>query len=639
MNETALTYRRYQDDDTEHLPWSEFQVVSGESYRCPTYVHRTPPCQNGCPSGHDVRGWLNIVRGIEKPKGDMSWQEYAFWRMVESNPFPAIMGRVCPAPCQDACNRNNVEDFVGINSIEHFIGNWAIEQGLSFPKPEKETGKKAAIVGGGPAGLSAAYQLRRLGHACTIFESREKLGGMMQYGLSTHRCPRGVVDAEVKRIIDMGIEVRNNTKVGVDVTMEQLDKEFDAVFWGIGAQVGKPMRDPGADAPNCTDGLSFLHAANDGRLKYLTGRTLVIGGGDTAMDCAAVARRLGGVENADPANRAENVILGKTEHGEPENRGAADVVIVYRRPISMAPATKSEIHAVLEEGVVIREALAPVEVIKGEDGRATALRVIKADWSTGKMVTEEGSEIDIECDLIIGATGQKSDFTGIESIDCGKGWVEADKLFRVKDASGHFVGGDAVDPKLLTTAIGQGWKAAVSIDEYVHGIENDKRAKVQVHNFDLMKKLDETGLNPETPPEGETWGTSEEDFAVHNYEDRSSNDVVPVEDLFLGHFTHTPRHIREELEIGPDQVIGNSDERLQALSEEDAIKEADRCMSCGLCFECDNCVIYCPQDAAVRVKKDKRTMGRYVTTEYEKCVGCEICMDVCPTGYIQMGLD
>ncbi|MEE8392906.1 MAG: NAD(P)-binding protein [Rhodospirillales bacterium] len=639
MNEIALTYRRYQDGDDKHLPWSEHQVSSGESYRCPTYVHSTPPCQDSCPSGHDVRGWLNIVRGIEKPPADMSWREYAFRRMTQSNPFPAIMGRVCPAPCQDGCNRNNVEDFVGINSIEHFIGNWAIDNSMSFAKPNRETGKKVAIVGGGPAGLSAAYQLRRMGHACTIFEARRKLGGMMQYGLSNHRCPRHVVDAEVKRIIDLGVEVRNNTKIGVDISIDRLDKDFDAVFWGIGAQIGKPMRYPGADAPNCTDGLSFLNAANEGRLKYLTGRVLVIGGGDTAMDCAAVARRLGSVGEVADEDLPENVLEGGTVHQEPASKGPAEVVIVYRRPISMAPATKSEIEAVLEEGVVIREALAPVEVIKGQDGRATALRVIKADWSTGEMVTEEGSETDIECSLIIAATGQKSDFEGIEDINCGEGWVDADKLFRVKGQKGHFTGGDAVDPKLLTTAIGQGWKAAVSIDDYVNGVDNEKRPKVQVHYFDLLAKLKEAGLEPQEYTQGQTWGTAESGFAVHNYEDRSSNDVVKVEGMFTGHFTHTPRLLREVLEIGPGEVVGDARERLGQLSEEDAVKEADRCMSCGLCFECDNCVIFCPMDAVHRVKKDKKTMGRYVDTDYSKCIGCEICMDVCPTGYIHMGLE
>ncbi len=449
---------------------------------------------------------------------------------------------------------------------------------------------------------------------------------------------RHVAAAEIKRIIDLGVEVRNNTRIGVDITIEQLEKDFDAVFWGIGAQLGRPMQDPGADAPNCIDGLSFLRAANEGKLKYLSGRVLVIGGGDTAMDCAAAARRLGSVENVASGDLPENVVLGKAAHQEPASRGPADVVVVYRRPISMAPATKSEIEAIIEEGVVIREALAPVEVIKGDDGRATALRVIKADWSSGEMVTEEGSEIDIECSLIIGATGQKSDFENIGEMDGGKGWVDADKLFRIKGKPGHFVGGDAVAPKLLTTAIGQGWKAAVSIDDYVQGIENERRPKVQVHHFDLMEKLREAGLEPEEYNHAQTWGTAQSDFAVHNYENRSSNDVMPAESLFLGHFTHTPRRLRGRLEIGPDQVIGNTSERLQALSEEDAVAEADRCMSCGICFECDNCVIYCPQDAVQRVKKDRRAMGRYVETDYAKCIGCEICMDVCPTGYIQMGL-
>ena len=171
MNETKLTYRRYKDGDSAHLDWTEHHVVSGESTKCPIYVHRTPPCQGSCPSGHDVRGWLTIARGMDAPAEGTPWQEYAYRRMVEANPFPSVMGRVCPAPCQDGCNRNEVEEPVGINAVEQYVGDWALEAGLTLADAGQDTGKKVAIIGGGVAGLSAAYFLRLKGHGCTIFES------------------------------------------------------------------------------------------------------------------------------------------------------------------------------------------------------------------------------------------------------------------------------------------------------------------------------------------------------------------------------------------------------------------------------------------------------------------------------------
>ncbi|MGB5472207.1 MAG: FAD-dependent oxidoreductase, partial [Gammaproteobacteria bacterium] len=209
-----LTFRRYADDDHVWKRWSEDIFNEDTSYKCPTYVHRTPPCQGSCPSGEDIRGWLQIVRGIEKPPAGMPWQEYAFRRSTDANPFPAIMGRVCPAPCQEGCNRNEVEDFVGINAVEQFIGDHALAARLAFQRPPQETGKRVAIIGGGVAGLAAAYQLRRLGHGATLFDERAELGGMTRYGIPGYRMPRDVMDGEIQRILDMGVDVHMNTRVG-----------------------------------------------------------------------------------------------------------------------------------------------------------------------------------------------------------------------------------------------------------------------------------------------------------------------------------------------------------------------------------------------------------------------------------------
>ncbi len=639
-DKSNLTWRRYEDGVTEPPEWTEKIHTAGYSHQCPTYVHRTPPCQGSCPSGEDIRGWLNIARGIEKAPEGMEWQEYAFHRLTEANPFPAIMGRVCPAPCEDGCNRNEVEDHVGINAVEQYIGDYALQQGYKFPVPPADTGKKIAIIGGGPAGLACAYQLRLKGHACTIFESHKKLGGMMRYGIPGYRTPRDVLDGEIQRILDLGIEVKAECKIGVDVTLDELERDFDAVFVGIGAQGGSPLKVEGDDADNCISGIAFLDAFNDGRMKHAAGTVLVIGGGDTAMDVAAVARRLGHIEQVHEKDRPEYVVLGHTTHdvATVANRQGADVQIIYRRPVEKMPAAKMEIVHVTGEGVEIKSSLIPVKVIKDDNNRATALRVAKVDWSPGEMVEIEGSEFDIECDLIVVAIGQKGDFIGLEKLDNGWGLCDADGFFRIPETENYFVGGDVVKPFLLTTAVGHASVASESIDHYLNEENLTKRPKVDVHHFDLLNKLRETGLEPENYDHTPKNGSSEADFAVHNYEDRSSVAVVPADELFLGHWEYTARLRRQEKEIGPENVLGHFEERIDGLDEEAAKAEADRCMSCGMCFECNNCIVYCPQDAVVKVKKDQSTMGRYVDTVYSKCIGCQICADVCPSGYIQMGL-
>jgi glutamate synthase (NADPH/NADH) small chain len=216
--------------------------------------------------------------------------------------------------------------------------------------------------------------------------------------------------------------------------------------------------------------------------------------------------------------------------------------------------------------------------------------------------------------------------------------MNADKFFQHPDKPGHFVAGDIIHPHLLTTAIGHASIAADSIERYLGDTEFDKRPKVDVHHFDLLNKLKEVDLAPTEFEHEGTWGTAEAKFAVHNYEDRGANEIISSERLYLSHFNYEARQLREQ--HGPDSksVLGDFDERVKCLTEEQAVEEAGRCMSCGMCFECDNCVIYCPQDAVYRVKKEDKTMGRYVATDYTRCIGCYICADVCPTGYIDMAL-
>ena len=637
-----LTFRKFEDGD---YTWGNFgdQIFREDtSHKCPTYVHRTPPCQGSCPSGEDIRGWLQIVRGIEKPQQEgMSMQEYAFLRSTDANPFPSMMGRVCPAPCQDGCNRNHVEDFVGINAVEQYIGDTAYEQGFKFTAPEKLSGKTVAIIGGGPAGLAAAYQLRRMGHASVIFDDHEELGGMFRYGIPGYRTPRPFLNHEIQRILDMGnIETRMNTRVGKDVSIDEVEKEFDAVLWALGCQSGRGLPVEGGDAPNCVAGVKFLEAFNTGRLQVTADRVVCVGGGDTSIDVVSVARRLGRIEKLNKEEAPEHVIGGYVAHDAAyaAARQGAEVTLTSLFPKAEMTAAEHEVHDAQREGVTIRDGVMPVKVILGDDGRATALRMAECKMEDNRPVPVEGTEFDIECDLIVSAIGQGGDLEGLEEFDNGRGLIDADKFYAVPEREGHFVAGDIIRPHLLTTAIGQASIAAESIDYYFKDTEIKKRPKVDVHHFDLLEKLQESGLEPEDYKPGEYRGTDEAEFSVHNFEDRAAQEIISYDELFLGHFPFTPRNLREEHGPDAEQVLGHFEERMKNLTEEKAVEEAERCMSCGMCFECDNCVVYCPQDAVFRVKKDESTTGRYVDTDYNKCIGCHICADVCPTGYIDMAL-
>ncbi len=640
-----LTFRKFADGDNKWKSMTAKIFVQDSSHKCPTYVHRTPPCQGSCPAGEDIRGWLDIVRGIEKPTVEgMSWQEYAFRRSTNANPFPSVMGRVCPAPCEDGCNRNEVEDHVGINSVEQFIGDTALENGFKFDAPGPDTGKKVAIIGGGPAGLSAAYQLRRIGHACTIFDNHDQLGGFMRYGIPGYRTPRDVLDGEINRILEMGVEVKTNTRVGTDVTVEQLEKDYDAILWAIGTHNGKLLPIPGGDAKNCISGIAFLAAFNEGRLQAMTkGKVIVVGGGDTSIDVASVARRLGAISQINEKDRPENVVMGHTAHDVASTaaREGVPVLLTSLFPVENMTAAEHEVRDALHEGVEIRGSIMPLECIVGDDGRANAVKFAECELKDGKPTAIEGTEFTVECDLVVSAIGQKGDMEGYTEMDNGHGFIDADKNYQVPGKPGHFVAGDIVRPHLLTTAIGQAAIATQSIDHYLKHEDLGHRPKVDVHHYNLLAKLRETNLEPEEfdpKSRGDLRGTSAENFAVHNYEDRSKQEIIPSTELFLGHFEFTPRHKRKEIPVDASNVIGSYRERMEGLSEEEAQKEAERCMSCGMCFECDNCVIFCPQDAVHRTPAKEATLGRYVYTDYTRCIGCHICADVCPTGYIDMGM-
>ena len=415
------------------------------------------PCMDTCPQGTEIRRVLMLIaqaQKYERPQADAFAEA---WRILtEKNPLPAVCGRVCPHHCEDACNRKDKDGALGINSVERFLGDWALAQGLELGKAGNgdEGGscrEKIAVIGSGPAGLSCAYQLARKGYSVTIFEAFPRPGGMLRYGIPSYRLPRRILDAEIDRILRMGVELRSNTAVGKDIAYAQVRAEYDAVFVGIGAHQGVQLGCPGEDAANVLSGIEFLRSANSGNPVQLGNRVVVVGGGDTAIDAARVALRMG-----------------------------AKATLLYRRTRNEMPAIEEEIVGAEEEGVQFRFLAAPLEVLT-ENGRAIAVRCQEMELGepdeSGRRrpIPVAGKEFTVETDGVIAAVSQRPDFWGLDSLAEGL-WARADGQ-GATDADNVYAGGDAMSLGLVTIALYQGRRAADSIHRRFRGLEPPKEAE------------------------------------------------------------------------------------------------------------------------------------------------------------------
>src|SRR4051794_10844212 len=337
----------------------------------PNYVHRLPPCSNACPAGKNCQEWLYHA---EEGNYEQAWRQ-----IMEDNPLPAVMGRVCYHPCETACNRGHLDETVGINSVERFLGDEAIKQGWSVEVTAPPSGKRVLVVGAGPSGLSAAYHLARAGHAVTIRDAGPLPGGMMRFGIPRYRLPREILDAEIQRILDLGVELELNTKVDDVLAARQ---EFDAVFLAVGAHLGKRAYIPAGSAAKVLDAVSVLRSM-EGEEKPLLGRRVAVyGGGNTAMDVARTARRL----------------------------GATDAVVIYRRTRERMPAHDIEVREALEEGVRIRW-LSTI-VYAGAD--RVLIEKMRLDETGFPQPTGEFEELG--ADSVVLALGQQAELALVEHL-------------------------------------------------------------------------------------------------------------------------------------------------------------------------------------------------------------------------------
>ena len=435
-----------QRDLTPLAPLGQARLRSGPvRAQRPVYVDLLPPCNNACPAGENIQGWLSHARDGHDEEA---------WRLLTAdNPFAAIHGRVCYHPCESSCNRKELDGAVSIHAVERYLGDLANEDAWQFPVPDVRSGRRVLVIGAGPSGLSAAYHLARLGHEVVVRDNGPLPGGMMRYGIPAYRLPRDVLDAEVARIAAMGVVFEQDHRV-TDLAVER--SGFDAVFVAVGAHLSKRVDIPNADAGRVLDAISFLRGVESGEQSPLSGTVAVYGGGNTAMDAARVARRL----------------------------GADDSIIVYRRSREQMPAHEEEAADAEAEGIRINWLRTISSMAEG----GLTVEVQELDehgrpHGTGRFET-------LEADTVILALGQESD-TGflrpVAGVEFDRDVVQVDRTTLMTGAPGVFAGGDAVpSERTVTVGVGHGRKAARSIDAYLRGETFAPGAKHPLAAFDTL---------------------------------------------------------------------------------------------------------------------------------------------------------
>jgi len=533
------------DRDLTHLPDLRHKPQHGPvRSRRPIYQDLLPPCNHACPAGEPIQGWLDHAQAGR-------YQE-AWSLLVQANPFPAIHGRVCYHPCESSCNRAKLDSAVSIHSVERFLGDLGLERGWPLPPGAPSSGKTVLVVGAGPSGLSAAYHLRRLGHAVVVRDAGPVAGGMMHFGIPAYRLPRAILDAEVRRLADMGVVFEFNHKV-MDLESEWTDGGFSAVFLAVGAHLGKRAGIPARDAGRMLDALAFLKDVEAGTPPKLGRRVAVYGGGNTAMDAARTAVRLG-----------------------------YEPLIIYRRDREHMPAHEEEADDALDEGVKIHW----LRSIAGMEGGELTVEVMALDDRGRPHGTGQFEKI--EADALILALGQDTDtsflkgVSGVTMTADGSVIVDAGMM---TGRPGLFAGGDMVPAeRTVTYAVGHGRRAATHIDAW------------------LRRQAYET---PDPGP------------------------IATFDKLHLWFYTDVSH--RPQARLGPEARKAGFGEVVAGYTEQEAQREAARCLSCGTCFECDGCYAACPEDAVIKLGPGKR-----YEYDYAKCTGCAVCFEQCPCHAISM---
>ena len=545
-------------------------------YLTPAYLNKLAPCNEACPAGEDVEAAM-VLSGQEDYLG--AWE-----KITQENPLPRVCGRVCFHPCEGACNRKEYDEPTAINALERFVGDTAYQSGKRFSPPAEKRKEKVAVIGSGPAGLSCAYHLASMGYGVTLFEALPKLGGMLRYGIPAYRLPKDILDQEIDQILTLGVESKTSCQVGKDVQWEEL-KKFDAVFVAAGAWRSLPLRVPGEDSEGVMSGVNFLRKVNSGEKVDLGERVAVIGGGNTAMDAARSALRLG-----------------------------AKPLVIYRRTKEEMPAWEEEVSEAEEEKIEFIFLSSPVKIMT-EQGKVKGIECLKnilgPPGKDGRREPRpiENSNFTLPVDSVISAIGEAPDLSFLpRELQNSKDAIPVDET----GAAGLekvFAGGDVVaQPRTVSFAIGSGKKAAMAIDATLRG----KNAAEAIR---MARWGDKGSLSMARYRSGGGDGIAQE--------------VVKFSELNTAYFSRQERKPKgrlplEERAKGFSEIIGG-------LTKASALFEAKRCFNCGVCNLCDNCFFFCP-DLAVSARMDKQ--GYEINYDY--CKGCCICVEECPRGAISI---
>ncbi len=535
-------------------PGSSLAYRTGDwATQLPVYDNKWPPCGQTCPASEDIQAWLALLSDRAIEDSSLVQAEAAWRKITERNPLPAVMGRVCYHPCELGCNRKHLDSAVNIHGVERYLGDLALEHGwLHQVLTETKQTQPVAVVGAGPAGLSCAFQLARRGYPVTIFDGQSVAGGTLRSGIPDYRLPKEVLQREIDRILALGIELQLDTRIGEQRSAESLQQEFAAVFLAIGEQ--QPRLYTGGDQSqhSVMAGVDFLRRVNQGESIKLPRKVAVIGGGNTAIDAARCALRLGA---------AVTVVCPQDPHGTQHGPGTE------------MPASHEEVIQAETEGVLLRYRLAVSRLVRSGE-HLSGLEIARIDQLHNRHgdfapLLFEGTEEFLPASLAIFAIGQQADWQGLE-------------LLRDSEDSNILIGGDAAGkPRFAATAVGSGYQAAMSIIAELSG----------------------------SPP---------------CYEQHEKAEVLP-KDLNMSYFPHLER---QEGGVIAD-ALQDFEEINLALDDAAASREAERCLSCGVCFQCDNCWHFCPDAAVIKEKA-----GYKVDEDF--CKGCGICAQECPCGHIAM---
>ncbi len=583
-SEMAVKYefKSYRDITPMHVSLGDMLYNKTGTWRFikPVYEDKTPACQNACPAGNDIEGWIKLIGRKEFEK--------AYRHLKREEPFPAILGRVCFKFCEGACNRGAFDDGIRIQELERFIGDRFSPADI-LPELPADNGKRLAVVGSGPAGMSAAYFARLLGFGVTIFERESLPGGILRLGIPAYRLPREVVAAEFEGLARMGIAVKLNTAIGEEMPLATLTETFDYVFLATGAHRSMPL--PVTEKTSCCrimSALGFLKQTARGETVSLGRDVVVIGGGNTAIDAARTAVRLG--------SRA---------------------TVIYRRSLSEMPAHPDEVREAEEEGVCFRFLAAPDDIALRDDDTIDKLVCCEMELGPAddsgrcRPIRKEGSTFDIPADTILTAVGETADLGYLSRYAASSDPVlntREDLSLSFDTPANVFAGGDMTDtPHTVVHAVATGKKAAIAMDCHRTGrVFSDVFEQIRIGSSDALSFSAYMNWAPVNPV------------------CRDSRKVVDASKIVFDYFIQAPSTPHTILPA--DQRNTTFDAYHNTLSEDQAIYETSRCLHCGRCTECDNCLIFCPDVSIL-----DGTQGAFgYAIDYDYCKGCGICFTECP---------